>query len=194
MKTNRRFRHQGRPPSKRAQRILKHPCPKARCSGAVASCGQWLNPLMLRNTSLTGTRLPRLAASWAGPLLREERLDPPFGRLPEHLAHFGDVRAPLAESRTSSDQASGFGDGTTLSDSMRCQPSLQNGHVNMAYINGKRHRLGNDDPHIGGTGQFADGAGKILGQIAVLPKLLHAEGQLGESGGGIAAPLHGLAA
>ncbi len=61
----------------------------------------------------------------------------------------------------------------------------------MAYINGKRHRLGNDDPHIWGTGQFADGAGKILGQIAVLPKLLHAEGQLGESGGGIAAALHG---
>ena len=92
MKTNRRVPASGAAtPRKRAQRILKHPCPQSevlRRGGLLRTMAQ---PLDARNKQKPDRHsAPEAGGVVGGTALEEERLDtPPFGRLPEHLAHFG---------------------------------------------------------------------------------------------------------
>ena len=118
MKTNRRVPASGAAtPRKRAQRILKHPCPQSE----VLRRGT--------NNSPTGTRLPRLAASWAGPLLRKSGWTPRLSAACRNTSPTSeDVRTPpLAESRTSSRSSPLDSATERTSDSMRCHPSSRTG-------------------------------------------------------------------
>ena len=179
MKANRRGSGiRGGHPRKGTQRILKHPCPKARCSGAVASCGQWLSPLMLgTNKSPTGTRPPRLAASWAGPLLSKSGWTPRLSAACRNTSPTSeDVRTPpLAESRTSSRSSPLDSATERTSDSMRFQPSSRTGTSTwrMSMVN-----VTDSGTTIPTLGEQANSpmVQENLPAAALLPKPLHAEG------------------